>query len=293
MFIPNREVFLPIAAGFAASACIVSFWLIFQHQQHMSNLNVQSKTVGIIWMIPIYAVDSFLSLWMPSVADYVNMLRDCYEAYVLYLFLSLMLSYLGCEEEEGEYYLIAYLEKQPGQKKPFPFNYVCPQDLPRGKEFLRYCKFGTLQYCVVRPATTFAAIVMHLSGWYDESHWRWNTAPLYVLIIINISVGYAFIVLASFYTVMKKKLKPYAPVGKFLCIKFVIFFAFWQVSVTERKNAIRMHFTLCCTTVLYFQAHAYPTMSTYSLFLDEFYILTSPPTCIVYTPSIVISACTV
>ena len=35
-------------------------------------------------MIPIYSIDSFLSLWLPGVADYVNMLRDCYEVKKIY-----------------------------------------------------------------------------------------------------------------------------------------------------------------------------------------------------------------
>jgi hypothetical protein len=70
---------LLIAGILAAAASIVSFWLIMRHQQNMTNISVQSKIVGIIWMIPIYSIDSFLGLWIPEVADYVNMLRDCYE----------------------------------------------------------------------------------------------------------------------------------------------------------------------------------------------------------------------
>jgi hypothetical protein len=35
-------------------------------------------------------------------------------------------------------------------------------------------------------------------------------------------------VLMTFYTTLKTKLYPFEPIGKFLCIKFVIFFAFWQ-----------------------------------------------------------------
>ncbi len=46
--------------------------------------------------------------------------------------------------------------------------------------------------------------------------------------IINFSICYAFIVLGNFYYTLKDKLMPCEPVGKFLCIKFVIFFSFWQ-----------------------------------------------------------------
>ena len=70
---------LLVAGIFTVGASLISFWLIMRHQQNMTNVSVQSKIVGIIWMIPIYAIDSFLGLWMPDSADYVNMLRDCYE----------------------------------------------------------------------------------------------------------------------------------------------------------------------------------------------------------------------
>jgi hypothetical protein len=48
-----------------------------------------------------------------------------------------MLSYLGCEDAECEYQLITYLEKQPPMKRSFPFNCMCGEELPKGKEFLR------------------------------------------------------------------------------------------------------------------------------------------------------------
>lgn len=95
--------------------------------------------------------------------------------------------------------------------------------------YQRYCKFGTLQYCVVRPSTTLAAIVMQMMGVYHEGELDWSYGYMYIMFIINVSVAYAFVALISFYSELKSKLNPFSPVGKFLCIKFIIFFAFWQV----------------------------------------------------------------
>jgi Organic solute transporter Ostalpha len=76
----NARGTLLIAAGsFSLIAVCLSSWLIRQHQIYMTNFSVQSKIVGIIWMIPIYSVDSFLSLLLPSATLYIDMLRDCYE----------------------------------------------------------------------------------------------------------------------------------------------------------------------------------------------------------------------
>ena len=74
-----REILLTIAGSFSFLAVSLSSWLIYQHQVNMTKFAIQSKIVGIIWMIPIYAVDSFLSLLFPSVSLYIDMLRDCYE----------------------------------------------------------------------------------------------------------------------------------------------------------------------------------------------------------------------
>lgn len=64
---------------------------------------------------------------------------------------------------------------------------------------------------------------------YHESNFSPRYGYLYSTLIVNTSVMYAFVVLASFYSALKYKLRPFHPVGKFLCIKFIIFFAFWQV----------------------------------------------------------------
>ena len=120
-------------------SCVISFALIINHQivmqkyislNEMNIFNIQSKIVGIIWMIPIYSITSFLGLLYPMhITMYIDMLRDCYEAYVLYLFLSLLFSYL-CLDREDEYALIVYLERQHSHLlKKYSWN--------RGKSFLR------------------------------------------------------------------------------------------------------------------------------------------------------------
>lgn len=81
---------------------------------------------------------------------------------------------------------------------------------------------------MIRPFTAILAIILDLAGVYHDSDMSPRYGYLYILFMINMSVAYAFIVLATFYTTLKAKLYPFEPIGKFLCIKFVIFFAFWQ-----------------------------------------------------------------
>lgn len=127
-----------------------------------------------------------------------------------------MLAYLG--SDENEYQLVAYLDAKLDNS----------ESQMTGKQFLRNCKFGTLQYCIIRPLTAFLAIVLDRFHLYDEFDLGWYNGYIYILLLINLSVMYAFFTLAAFYKELKEKLRPFQPVGKFLCIKFVIFFAFWQ-----------------------------------------------------------------
>lgn len=81
---------------------------------------------------------------------------------------------------------------------------------------------------MVRPLTALLAIALHAGGLFDEGDYSLGNANLYLLLLDNASVFYAFVSLMAFYSALKSKLQPFQPVGKFLCIKFVIFFAFWQ-----------------------------------------------------------------
>jgi Organic solute transporter Ostalpha len=255
---------LVFTAGlFSAAACGVSFFLIFKHQANLTWFSVQIKICGILWIVPIYATTSWLALLVPSAGLYFDLLRCCYESYVLYLFLSLMLSYLNADLEydtvasvesttedathlglgvgglahtgsNGYQQLVEYLEKKrPPPRLPFPFSALpcCAGDLPAGSKFLRWCKAGTLQYCVVRPLTTVVAVVLNVLGLYGESNFHLNYGFLYLTVVVNISIAFAFVVLVTFYTALKKKLAPFSPFSKFLCIKAVIFATFWQAIV--------------------------------------------------------------
>lgn len=60
-------------------AIFFSSYLIRKHLSVFTKPHIQSKILGIIYMVPIYAVDSFLGLLWPYQALYIDMARDCYE----------------------------------------------------------------------------------------------------------------------------------------------------------------------------------------------------------------------
>jgi hypothetical protein len=57
--------------------------------------SVQRRVLAILWMVPIYSITSWLSLVFPSAESVLSAIRDCYEAYVVYTFMALLIAILG------------------------------------------------------------------------------------------------------------------------------------------------------------------------------------------------------
>ncbi|KAK1945692.1 Transmembrane protein 184 [Phytophthora citrophthora] len=213
-----------VAGVFVAASVLSSALLIRGHLNHFTQPIVQSKIVGILWMVPIYATDSWLSLRFKDAALYLDLMRDSYEGYVIYLFLALMIAYLGGGNNER---VIASMRGLPDLNHPWPFKrWLKP--IQMGPGFLRDCKMATMQFVVVKPMMAFVAIVLRLNGMYDQGNFSAKKGYLYTSLLVNASITYAFYYLVLFYLALRAQLAPYNPVPKFLCIKAVLFLSFWQ-----------------------------------------------------------------
>eukprot|EP00339_Tiarina_fusa_P019214 CAMPEP_0116996380 /NCGR_PEP_ID=MMETSP0472-20121206/201_1 /TAXON_ID=693140 ORGANISM="Tiarina fusus, Strain LIS" /NCGR_SAMPLE_ID=MMETSP0472 /ASSEMBLY_ACC=CAM_ASM_000603 /LENGTH=201 /DNA_ID=CAMNT_0004694973 /DNA_START=459 /DNA_END=1064 /DNA_ORIENTATION=+ len=69
---------------------------------------------------------------------------------------------------------------------------------------------------------------MELLGVYHSGSFDFSAGYLYVTAVDNISITIAVYFLVIFFMPISEELAPFRPVSKFLCIKTVIFFSFWQ-----------------------------------------------------------------
>ncbi|CAI7844844.1 unnamed protein product, partial [Closterium sp. NIES-53] len=76
-------------------AVFLSVRHIIQHLQNYTEPTFQRYIVRIIFMVPVYATMSFFALAFSEYAMYFNTIRDVYEAWVIYNFLSLCLAWVG------------------------------------------------------------------------------------------------------------------------------------------------------------------------------------------------------
>jgi hypothetical protein len=86
-----------VAVVFALVATVLSLHLCVRHLQNYSRPLLQRQIVRIVFIIPVYAVCSALSLSFEVYAHYVDTVRDVYEAYCIHCFLVLMLDFPGGE----------------------------------------------------------------------------------------------------------------------------------------------------------------------------------------------------
>jgi len=86
---------LSICCGFACMAIALSVWHILTHALHYLRPYEQMHIIRILAMIPIYTSTTFLSYVFYRHATYFGFVRDCYEAYAIASFFTLMCHYVA------------------------------------------------------------------------------------------------------------------------------------------------------------------------------------------------------
>uniref|UniRef100_T1JIJ2 Transmembrane protein 184C n=1 Tax=Strigamia maritima TaxID=126957 RepID=T1JIJ2_STRMM len=217
----------------------IALWEISQHLVHYTKPYLQKHVIRILWMVPIYALNAWLALLFPEGAIYMDTVRECYEAYVIYNFMIYLLNFLNSNLDLEE-----VLENKEQIRHFIPM--CCLSNWRNGRELIQRCKHGILQYTVVRPVVTVIALICELAGVYEENQFTGKNAYTYIVCINNFSQFISMYCLVLFYKATREELQPMRPIAKFLCIKAVIFFSFFQgfiIAILVATGAIKEAFT--------------------------------------------------
>ncbi|KAL5147461.1 Transmembrane protein [Glycine soja] len=200
-----------------------SMKLLAEHVLNWKKPKEQNAIVIIILMAPLYAVDSYVGLinFFGSEAffTFLDSIKECYEALVIAKFLGLMYSFLNISLSKN---IVPDEIKGREIHHSFPMTLFQPHTTRLDHKTLKLLKNWTWQFVVIRPVCSILMITLQ----YLEVYPTWvswtNT------VILNISVSLALYSLVVFYHVFSKELEPHKPLAKFLCIKGIVFFCFWQ-----------------------------------------------------------------
>ncbi|KAI0055706.1 DUF300-domain-containing protein [Artomyces pyxidatus] len=227
-----------IVAGTATVvATFISAMSIYLHLKNYRKPMLQRMVIRIMLMVPIYAIASLISLFSLEAAFVIDVVRDIYEAFVIYCFFQLLLGYLG-----GERSLLILVHGRPPKVPPMPMNVFQRElDVSDPYTFL-FLKRGILQYVQVKPILAIASLILKACGKFTEGEFRADSGYLYVSIVYNTSICLSLYCLAMFWLSINEDLKPFRPMPKFLCVKGILFFSFWQaigISLLVSLGAIK------------------------------------------------------
>uniref|UniRef100_A0A0D9YW91 Uncharacterized protein n=1 Tax=Oryza glumipatula TaxID=40148 RepID=A0A0D9YW91_9ORYZ len=240
----NPALFLPLMAEYAAPTWAIlisgffmllsvslSMYLIFQHLSAYNNPEEQKFVLGVILMVPCYAVESYVSLVNPDTSVYCGILRDAYEAFAMYCFGRYITACLGGEERT-----IAFLKREGGgdSEEPllhgasekgiihhhFPVNYIL-KPWRMGVRFYQIIKFGIFQYVIIKTLTASLSLILQPFGAYCDGEFNLRCGYPYFAAVLNFSQYWALYCLVEWYTATKDELAHIKPLAKFLSFKSI------------------------------------------------------------------------
>jgi len=214
--------FIIVAFPCTIIAISLAIWHIYRHLLNYTEPTYQRYIVRIIFMVPVYATMSFMSLVMGDKSIYFNSIREIYEAWVIYNFLSLCLAWVG-----GPGAVVTSLSGR-ALKPSWNLMTCCLPPISLDGRFIRRCKQGALQFVILKPVLVAITFILYAKGKYEDGNFSAKQAYLYVTIIYTISYSLALYALLLFYVACRDLLRPFNPVPKFVIIKSVVFLTYWQ-----------------------------------------------------------------
>ncbi|MBW0524977.1 hypothetical protein O181_064692 [Austropuccinia psidii MF-1] len=231
---PHRIGWL-IAGSMSLMTIIISTYNLIKHAQHYHRPAEQRQIMRIILMPPVYAVISFFSYRFFRSYTYYSLIETVYEAFAIAAFLFLLVQYIGNTPATQR----SILAKAPKRSVPFPF--CCWRYRPSKPYFLHTTKWLVLQYCFFRPLITIIGIICEAKGKLCATQYSIYFAQVYLEAFDFIVFSLALYGLMVFYSVTKVQLKGKYPLSKFLTIKGIVFFTFYQgflFSILEKHGVI-------------------------------------------------------
>eukprot|EP01047_Picozoa_sp_COSAG01_P006181 COSAG01_NODE_221_length_21422_cov_48.284294_19_plen_140_part_00 len=96
-------------------------------------------------------------------------------------------------------------------------------------QFINNTRIGVLQYVVVKPVLAVLVFVLESRDVYCYGNMDLRGCGyVYITFVNNCSQIWALYILVLFYRATSSHLQPIRPLHKFICVKAVVFFTWWQ-----------------------------------------------------------------
>ncbi|KAG2345161.1 DUF300-domain-containing protein [Suillus weaverae] len=214
-----------IAGGCAVLTVLISTISVMRHCRNYTKPKEQRQILRILYMPPVHAVISFFSYRYFRSYTYYALIAAAYEAVTLSSFLLLLIEFVA-GTASGRDATQAITRKD---KRPLPIPLCCWRYRPTKTYFMYTLKWSVLQYVIIRPAVSIAGIVCQVYNVLCQSGpYSMYFANVYLQAVDFASTNVALYALLLFYGLTKEELTGRRPLAKFLSIKLVMMFTFYQ-----------------------------------------------------------------
>lgn len=190
-----------VAGGLCTlGAVLISLYGIILHLNNYKKPRLQKWVIRVLWFVPVYAISSFCSLSLyldifchgnpilnPSDNVIFDTVRDIYEAFAIYSFLSLCLAWLEDIVPSGD--AVSHIAQRPAGRLMAPYS----SGQPVGPGFLQYCRAGTMDYVVVQLTSAAITLISVKVGGGPHGLFGmgevFSIQKLYIYIVISKSIA--------------------------------------------------------------------------------------------------------
>eukprot|EP00929_Paragymnodinium_shiwhaense_P107607 TRINITY_DN73848_c0_g1_i1.p1 TRINITY_DN73848_c0_g1~~TRINITY_DN73848_c0_g1_i1.p1 ORF type:complete len:400 (-),score=50.28 TRINITY_DN73848_c0_g1_i1:77-1276(-) len=216
-----------IGAIAAILALIISSVHICRHWMY-NKTKLRKATVRLLFVVPIFAIDAWACLMLEAStyqwAALLTCVREVYEAIALVSFMELVLTMLG----GSDHLAISMLESNTGPVEHIgPLRRILPAYEP-GPEFVRSVLLGILQYVFVTLGFFLVIFMIWSLQFVGVSEDMCHALEVVPNVVKAASCGWALTCLVLFAREVKHRVPKCGLVLKFLSIKGIVFFTFWQ-----------------------------------------------------------------
>ena len=217
-----KDYAFAIAGIFVGLAVPLSLHDMNMHMAHYVS-PLQAYVLRVLWIVPIYSIQSWIALVYKADAFFLVTARECYEAYAIFSFYQLMLGALGGKQRLSKK-LIATGKERAKCLPPC----CCLRGWKMGSRFVHRCTVGVYQYVLIRVAVSIVAFIAESRHVYHEGSADFNYFYPWASLFMNCSQLVALYCLAAFYFETHEWGKEMRPLKKFLVIKAIVFVSWWQ-----------------------------------------------------------------
>ncbi|KAJ3131838.1 hypothetical protein HK100_005964 [Physocladia obscura] len=213
-----------VASISALLATIIAFTAITLHVFHLSAPHQQIHIICIILMVPVYQILSWsaFSIAEGHRAENIIMIRDSYDAIIIFAFHQLLLAYIGPTAAV----VSARFKELPPMELKFLFKSFTIY--PSSPGYLTIANFLVLQFVFLKLGMTFVNLVLQvgLDNCSDVTNLKYGNTWYIANQFVSLPTAIAGI--AALYQPVCDDMAQHKAIQKFIAVKGVIFFGFIQ-----------------------------------------------------------------